>query len=229
RIAYPENLAYVIYTSGSTGKPKGVMIEHHNLLNYVIFGISEYCSAIQSHNFPLFTSLSFDLTQTSIYLSLLTGGQIHVYKKEALEALQLILKNNEITSIKVTPSHLSLFSDIDISHLSQIIIGGEPLKPSHLNNIETLESKCKIYNEYGPTETTIGCSVSNINITDNLELFSIGSPIANTQIYILDAHQELLPIGVAGELCISGAGVARGYLNKEELTKQKFVENPFVP
>ncbi|MBG6151653.1 amino acid adenylation domain-containing protein, partial [Aquimarina sp. EL_43] len=224
-----KDLAYIIYTSGSTGKPKGVMIEHCNIANYVLYGLSAYQSEMGSHNFPLFTSLAFDLTQTSVFLSLLTGGTLFIYQKEAIESLPSILKTKEITSIKLTPSHLSFFENIEHSHLKRIIIGGEALKGSHIDLLGPLDSSVKVYNEYGPTETTVGCSVMEVSTYDtSLLSVPIGKPIDNTQIYILDGLQQLLPVGVIGELCVGGNGLARGYLNKEELTQEKFISNPFV-
>ena len=229
-LSSPKDLAYIIYTSGSTGKPKGVMIEHCNITNYMLYSLSAYQSETGNHNFPLFTSLSFDLTQTSIFLSLLTGGILFVYEKEAIESLPLILKNKEITSIKLTPSHLSFFEDTEHSHLKRIIIGGEALKKSHLDLLGPLDSSVQVFNEYGPTEATVGCvvmEVSQYHTLSSTSSISIGKPIDNTNVYILDEAQQLLPIGVAGELCIGGNGLARGYLNKEELSQEKFISNPF--
>ena len=222
-----EKLAYVIYTSGSTGRPKGVMIEHRSLLNYFQYSLSEYrASNTASFNFPLFSSLSFDLTQTSIYLTLLTGGTLFIYKENALESLPRILKNKKITSLKLTPSHLAIIDGIDNSHLQQVIIGGEALLASQLKMFNAAESKTKLYNEYGPTEATIGCTVKDVSAF-NEEAITIGKPIWNTDIYILDRSNALLPIGALGELCVGGAGLARGYLNRTELTQDKFIDNPF--
>ena len=222
-----EKLAYVIYTSGSTGRPKGVMIEHRSLLNYFQYSLSEYrASDTVSFNFPLFSSLSFDLTQTSIYLTLLSGGTLFIYKENALESLPRILKNKKITSLKLTPSHLAIIDGLDNSHLQQVIIGGEALLASQLKMFNGAESNTKIYNEYGPTEATIGCTVKDVSAF-NQEAITIGKPIWNTDIYILDQSNALLPIGALGELCVGGAGLARGYLNRPELTQEKFIDNPF--
>ncbi|WP_233430686.1 amino acid adenylation domain-containing protein, partial [Flavobacterium tructae] len=224
-----SNLAYVIYTSGSTGRPKGVMISHGSLINYLLYSIDRYGSDDGCYSFPLFSSLSFDLTQTSIYLTLLTGGQLHVYaSNDVSTVLKAIALNDDITSIKLTPAHLSLFDDIEMFKLKRFIIGGEQLTYSDLNNLGELDSSVRLFNEYGPTEATIGCSVEDVTDYNSLNRISIGKPIANTQIYILDSALQLVPIGVAGELCIGGVQVARGYLNNAELTSEKFVSNPFI-
>ncbi len=226
----PESLAYIIYTSGSTGKPKGVMIEHSNLFNYISYGIANYGSLDidNVYNFPLFTSLSFDLTQTCIFMTLLTGGKLFIYDTEVSEALPNILANPSITSIKLTPSHILFFEDLPIPYLKQIILGGEELRLSHIKTLVDFNKKLRVYNEYGPTEATIGCSVYLVDKETISETISIGKPISNTQIYILDDQCQLVPEGVIGELCISGSGLAKGYLNKNDLTEKKFVNNPFI-
>ncbi|MGO4773920.1 AMP-binding protein, partial [Flavobacterium sp. W22_SRS_FK3] len=225
---HSSDLAYVIYTSGSTGNPKGVMIEQGNLFNYLLHSIDHFGEENKSQSFPLFSSLSFDLTQTSIYLTLLTGGQLHVYKdNDIVSVVKAIVSNDAITSIKLTPSHLSFFSDLDNSHLKRFIIGGEQLTLSDLSNLGELDSSVRLFNEYGPTETTIGCAVFDVTDYQTRERIYIGRPISNTSIYIVNDTLGLLPIGVVGELCIGGLGVARGYLNREELTREKFIANPF--
>jgi amino acid adenylation domain-containing protein len=222
----PGGLAYVIYTSGSTGNPKGVMIENRSLMNYLLFAISHYSENIRSFSFPLFTSLSFDLTQTSIFLTLLTGGRLLIEKSnDASLVFENILNDSEINSVKLTPSHVNFIGDINSSSLSVAIVGGEKLDSTHIQKLTALNPGLKIFNEYGPTESTIGCTVSVINRNDSL--ISIGKPISNTQIYILDVNRELLPIGIPGEIYIGGEGLARGYLNRADLAREKFIPNPF--
>ncbi|KAA1243055.1 non-ribosomal peptide synthetase [Aquimarina sp. RZ0] len=227
-LVYSSNLAYVIYTSGSTGKPKGVMIEHNSLFNYILYCISNYGAANSTYNFPLFTSLSFDLTQTSIYMTLLTGGQLSVYKEQDVhKVLEMVSNTENVTSIKLTPTHLLFFKELSCKHLKEIIIGGEELFSYHLDCLQGLPAEASIYNEYGPTEATIGCIVSEVSNYKSLTTIPIGKPIDNTQIYILDTCDNPVPVGMIGELFISGSGLAKGYLNKEDLTKNKFLPNPF--
>jgi len=217
-----EELIYIIYTSGSTGKPKGVMIEHQNLLNYLSFSKKHYGENIGALNFPLFTSLSFDLTQTSIFLPLITGGELVVESANDIAvALENIFANPQINAIKLTPSHVELIEEEANQAMKVAIVGGEKLEKHHYQKLRTLSPELKVYNEYGPTEATIGCTVQ---LVDNADQTShIGQPIDNTQIYILDEEQQVLGAGIYGELYIGGNGLARGYINRPELTEQKFV------
>ena len=223
----PRNLAYIIYTSGSTGNPKGVMVEHRHLVNYLSYGIQHYKAGTGGFNFPLFTSLAFDLTQTSIYLTLLTGGALHVYRSQDVSTVfKDLTSRKSITCIKLTPAHLPFLKDLDLSGILSFIIGGEQLTHADLDNLGALHPTARIFNEYGPTEATIGCVVAEVTDYQSIDKITIGQPIANTQIYIVNDHAHLVPVGVVGELCIGGAQVTRGYLNREELTKEKFIANP---
>jgi len=157
----PDDLAYVIYTSGSTGNPKGVMISHESLANYIMWAKNEYIK-YENEIFPLFTSLAFDLTITSIFLPLAIGGCILVYRdNQPGDALIRILDENLCTIIKLTPSHLIMVSDKDYSksNIHTIIVGGEILsKKTAQSAVNAFKDNVSIYNEYGPTETTIGCT-----------------------------------------------------------------------
>ena len=226
RPTLPKDLVYVLYTSGSTGKPKGVKVSHQNLVNYFHFAINNYAKGFTAFHCPLFTSLAFDLTQTSIFLPLLTGGQLHIYAIELLdETLAEICGNTQLNTLKLTPAHVPLLENIDTLIANRVIIGGEKLERFQVQKLFSLNPQLTLFNEYGPTETTIGVTV--LKLTDPAQAINIGKPIANTQIYILDQQQQVVPIGVIGEIYIGGAGVTQGYLNRANLTKAKFVDNPF--
>ncbi|WP_052675795.1 non-ribosomal peptide synthetase [Paenibacillus sp. IHBB 10380] len=228
-----NNLAYVIYTSGTTGNPKGAMISHQGLTNYVYWAKNVYVRGEKS-DFPLYSSISFDLTATSIFTPLITGDAIRIYDGEDKATLiQNIISDNEVDIIKLTPTHLSLVKKMKIppgSRMRKMIVGGENLDTSLAESIyRHFNGSIEIYNEYGPTETVIGCMIYRYDPTNSIgKSVPIGVPAANTSIYLLDAHRKPVPFGVSGEIYIAGDGVARGYLNRPELTKEKFVENPFV-
>lgn len=228
-----SDLAYVIYTSGSTGTPKGVMVEHRALLNYIYWGSKVYVDQ-KPMSFPLFTTISFDLTITSIYTPLITGNKIIIYHDNQNDLLiQTILKENQVDILKVTPSHLKIIKDMDNcqSRISKIIVGGEQLKTDLAKQIyESFGKGVQIYNEYGPTEATVGCMIYKYDYeTDKRYVVPIGAPIDNMRIYLLDQYGSPVPENAIGEIFIGGIGVARGYLNKSELTIQRFLESPFVP
>lgn len=220
----PQNLVYVIYTSGSTGLPKGVMIEHRNLINYVYYGLNNYNEGIDAFHFPLFTSISFDLTQTSIFLSLLSGGSLHIEKptNDLIRMFGRIMANDQLNSIKLTPSHVQLLEGMKNTSLKKAILGGEALESNHLALLARVNPNIEVFNEYGPTEATIGCTVQIVQESDSS--IGIGRPIWNSEVYILDKHLRVVPLGIPGELCIAGAGLARGYLNRPSLTEEKFVQ-----
>jgi amino acid adenylation domain-containing protein len=228
------SLAYVIYTSGSTGKPKGCGITHGNLSHYIQWAndyyFNESTRSDQHTNFCLYTSLSFDLTVTSIYCSLTQGGCIKVYAQYAETADILkdaFASDSGITAIKLTPSHINLLQHLDLqgSSMEIAIVGGEAVSTQHVKILKSINPQLKVYNEYGPTETTVGCIVKELQ--ENEPVY-IGKPMKGVRAYILGVKQELLPVGVAGEICIAGKGVGNGYLNRPKLSAEKFVDNPFV-
>ncbi|HTI09012.1 MAG TPA: amino acid adenylation domain-containing protein, partial [Puia sp.] len=226
-----DHLAYVIYTSGSTGKPKGCAITHGNLSNYIQWADSYYFRDNQGANFGLFTSLSFDLTVTSIFCSLTTGGALTLYDQQADLARILtdsFSADSGINSIKLTPSHISYMKHLNLSSSTMVraIVGGEQVTTEQIDILKKIHPAIEIYNEYGPTETTVGCVVAPLEQHGPV---LIGKPIAHTSIYILSQENILCPVGVAGEICIGGSGLAHGYLNNPELTTAKFVPDPFHP
>ena len=224
-----DDLAYVIYTSGSTGTPKGCAITHRSLSNYVQWANSYYFDANENTSFGFYTSLSFDLTVTSIFCSLTRGGKLVVYNQyEEITAILLDHFNdaNEINSIKLTPSHINVLRDMDIRSTTVLraIVGGEAITNGQLSILKRINPDIKIYNEYGPTEATVGCVVAELEPDTRIH---IGKPAFNTRIYILDDALHLQPVGAPGELCIAGTGLAKEYLNQPVLTAGKFVNSPF--
>lgn len=227
-----EHTAYVIYTSGSTGKPKGCLISHKSLLNYLYWAIQKYSPGETKRNWPLFSSLSFDFTITSIFCPILTGNKIFIFanNKEINKVLfQSFNENSEINAIKLTPSHIELLAKLNIrnTNMELVVVGGEALTPRHIQIVRNISSAITIVNEYGPTEATVGCIVKTIDTDEEPVL--IGKSISNTRIYILDEQLQLQPVGVEGEICISGQGLAKGYMHQEEMTALKFVKNPYEP
>lgn len=229
----PTDLAYMIYTSGSTGQPKCAMIEHRGLINYIWWAKNQYIRD-SSDVFALYSSLSFDLTVTSIFTPLISGNRIAIYQDDGTESiLNRIIRDKRASIIKLTPSHLLLLKDCELSDsvVHTLIVGGEDLKVSLADSIsKQFHGKVTIYNEYGPTETTVGCMIDEYREDIDLEgSVPIGQPISNMKLYILDKYLAPLPVGAIGELFISGVSVARGYWNRPELTEERFLNNPFQP
>jgi amino acid adenylation domain-containing protein len=227
----PEDLAYVIYTSGSTGAPKGCAITNGNLFNYIQWANDYYFGQGGGVSFGLYTSLSFDLTITSIFCPLTRGGNLTVFGQHddiAMILRKIFSAESHINSIKLTPSHINILGELDIvsSTVSCAIVGGEEVTSGQVKILKRMNPSINIYNEYGPTETTVGCIVKRLE--ENMPVL-IGKPICNTSVYILGANDELCPTGVPGEIYISGAGVGQGYLNQPELTAEKFLLNLFKP
>jgi amino acid adenylation domain-containing protein len=223
-----ENLAYVIYTSGSTGKPKGAMIEHRGLANYLNWCVDAYAVA-DGCGAPVHSSISFDLTVTSLFPPLLTGRTIFLLP-EGIEALAAALLERENYSlVKITPAHLralaeSLPADQLAGRVRALIIGGEALHFESLSFWREHAPETRLINEYGPTETVVGCSVYEVRAGDPFsEPVPIGQAIANTRLQVLNETLQPVEPGQTGELFIGGAGVARGYLNRDELTRERFV------
>ncbi|UCH93274.1 MAG: AMP-binding protein, partial [Candidatus Aminicenantes bacterium] len=229
-VVTPGDPAYVIYTSGTTGTPRGVMIEHRSLVNYTWWAVKTYMAGKTTPiTVPLYTSISFDLTVTSIYLPLLTGGTIAIYSSENQRfPVQEIVKEDRVDILKATPSHLRLLQH-EITENNQklrtFIVGGEELDRGLAQDIYLGFSRgVDIYNEYGPTEATVGCMIYKFNYEkDRRRSVAIGLPADNVSIYILDSSLEPVPINGVGELYIGGDALARGYLNQPELTAEKFL------
>ncbi|EKE99927.1 MULTISPECIES: non-ribosomal peptide synthetase [unclassified Tolypothrix] len=222
----PENLAYVIYTSGSTGKPKGVQISHSAVVNFLM-AMRQTPEITQQDILLSVTTLSFDIAALEIYLPLIVGAQlVLVSREETSDGIQLAkrLTSSGATVMQATPATWRMLMAAGWSGNQQlkILCGGEALDATLAQQLQ--QRGKELWNLYGPTETTIWSAVYQVENT-----IAVGHPIANTQFYILDAYNQPVPIGVAGELHIGGAGLARGYLHQPELTAQKFISNPFNP
>src|SRR5450755_1185452 len=221
---HPRRLAYLIYTSGSTGRPKGVMIEHRQTVNFLCWARETFARAALSK--VLFsTSLNFDLAVYECFVPLTMGGRIEM----VADALALRPERHDISLINTVPSALqTLLEGRAIGDRVEVVnVAGEALKRELAERLFAQTRVEKLYNLYGPSETTTYSSGVEMNRETGF-LPHIGRPIANTQIYILDAHGEPAPTGAAGEIYIGGAGVARGYLNRPELTAERFLKDPFA-
>ncbi|HVT82046.1 MAG TPA: amino acid adenylation domain-containing protein, partial [Phycisphaerae bacterium] len=235
RAAGPENLAYVIYTSGSTGRPKGAMILHRGLVNYLTWALKAYPVA-EGRGAPVHSSISFDLTITGLLAPLLAGGTVLLVPEDlGVQGLvETLRQQGDFSLVKITPAHLELLSrqlspEETAGRARAFIIGGENLTYQNVAYWQEHAPETLLVNEYGPTETVVGCCIYCVPAGERRAgSIPIGRPIANTQLYILDKHLQPVPIGVAGELCIAGDGVARGYLHAPELTARKFIANPFA-
>lgn len=226
----PDDLAYVIYTSGSTGKPKGVMLEHmavHNFMN----GVADKIDFSSGKTILCLTTISFDIFVLETLLPLTRGMKVLIadetqQKNPAL--LNAALIKYKVDMLQATPSRMQMLledhnSNKALEVLKEIMIGGEAFPQSLLENLNK-QFIGKIYNMYGPTETTVWSTIRDLTGEDRI---TIGKPIANTRVYILDHCSRLQPIGLPGELYIAGDSLARGYLNKIEMTKDRFVPDPF--
>lgn len=228
-----SQLAYIIYTSGSTGTPKGVMINHGQLLNYLWWALEAYQQNNQPYHTALFTCIAFDLTVTTLYLPLITGGSIRLINQQINPlTLKNIISNSSINFVKLTPSHLRMISCLPFSSENQVtlVVGGETLSCQLAKAIQEKLPFARIFNEYGPTETTVGCMIHLYNQHKDLQgSVPIGIPAANTRIYCLDKQLKPVKIGQEGELYIAGNGVGVGYLNNPKSTDLSFLNDPFHP
>ncbi|WP_157642824.1 non-ribosomal peptide synthetase, partial [Burkholderia ubonensis] len=227
--AAPEHLAYVIYTSGSTGKPKGCLLEHRNLAHYISWAVGYYFPEGETGSFGLYSSLCFDFTLTNVFCPLVRGKSLRIYpQSESIDTIlaRMFQPGSGVDTLKLTPTHIHLLEYMNLgrSGVRKVIVGGEELTPQHIATLRKIDPAIEIYNEYGPTEATVGCIVKLVE--DEPSTVLIGRPIANTRVYIVDEALRPVPIGVPGEICIAGHGLARGYHKRPDVTAAKFVENP---
>ncbi|MBL3646967.1 non-ribosomal peptide synthetase [Bacillus sp. RHFS10] len=232
-----DQLAYVIYTSGTTGKPKGVMVEHRNVI-----------SLLKHQNLPFefghedvwtfFHSYCFDFSVWEMFGALLNGSTLVVVSKETARdphAFRLLLKKERVTVLNQTPTAFYGLMHEDQNHpdrlnIRYVIFGGEALQPGMLQSWNGKYPHTELINMYGITETTVHVTFKKLSAADIAKNNSnIGRPLSTLQAYVMDAHMNLQPIGVPGELYIGGEGVARGYFNRDELTADRFVPNPYLP
>jgi amino acid adenylation domain-containing protein len=226
-LAKPHHLAYVIFTSGSTGRPKGVQIIHRAVVNFLV-SMSKQPSLTAEDRLLAVTTLSFDIAGLEIYLPLIMGAQVIIVSTATASdgpALAQILTKERITVMQATPItwRLLLAAEWQGSKQLRIFCGGEALPPDLAQQL--LPKVGALWNLYGPTETTIWSAAWEIRPEDSP--ISIGRPIANTEVYLLDPQLQPVPVGVPGELFIGGDGLARSYLHRPELTGERFIKHPF--
>lgn len=239
----PEDLTYIIYTSGSTGAPKGVMISQQSVMNY-ISAMRGQLQPEQGWQFVTVSTLAADLGNTVVFCSLAVGGCLHVLDYQAIlsaEEFARRVADHPIDVLKITPSHLSalLAGEHGEKLLPRraLILGGEVLPESLVWRVKELDAGCAVYNHYGPTETTIGVLVNPLDLLKvapggpqqpgNTGTIALGRPLTNTDMCVVDQWLQLVPIGMVGELCIGGAGLARGYLAQADLTAERFIPHPW--
>ncbi|WDF52837.1 amino acid adenylation domain-containing protein [Paenibacillus sp. KACC 21273] len=223
-IATSNSLAYVIYTSGSTGNPKGVMIEHRSLVNLSEWH-KRFYQLTERDRSTKYASFGFDASIWELFPYLISGSSVYIIPEKIRLDVNLLndfFEANKITITWLPPQVSEQFMDLRNKSLRLLLTGGDKVR-SYSTNVSY-----EVFNTYGPTENTVICTQYKIT-KDNRKNIPIGKPLDNMQIYILDQDNNLVPLGVKGELCISGIGLSRGYLYREELTNEKFVDNPFIP
>jgi len=228
-----DNLAYFIYTSGSTGQPKGAMITHRGLANYLMWAVEAY-DVRSGIGVPMHSSISFDLTITSLFTPLLAGRSVFLVP-DGIEALaEALLRRTNYSLVKITPAHLRALAEIlppgEVAGRARaLVIGGEALHFQSLTFWRQHAPGTRLINEYGPTETVVGCCVYDVAPGDPFSgPVPIGHPIANTTLCVLDNRLHAVGLGETGELFIAGEGVGRGYHDQAPLTAERFVPNPFA-
>lgn len=221
------DLAYIIYTSGSTGRSKGVAVEHRSAVNMVADRIAEY-KPVETDNTLQIASICFDASVEQIFVSLFSGARVTLIRKEILmdgEQCEAFFNDNRITHLDTVPSFLDTLNFSKLPYLKRIASGGEACTAELVKKIVPY---IDFYNEYGPTEATVICTHYKIPKGATVpDIIPIGKPISNTKAYLLDAAMNLVPEGISGELYIGGDCLARGYLNSEQLTAERFIANPF--
>ncbi|MCX4771938.1 non-ribosomal peptide synthase/polyketide synthase [Streptomyces sp. NBC_01260] len=229
-----DELAYVMYTSGSTGVSKGVAVTHGGLANYVTWAAQAYGMEEGGGGAALHSSLAFDLTVTSVLVPLVSGSAVVVSEAGGAEGLaELVRNHDEFGLVKVVPGHLPLLAETlsaaEVENAARrLVVGGEALPGADVSAWLERVPRSVVINEYGPTETVVGCCIFEVTVGDAVgEVVPIGRPVANTQLYVLDGQLQPVPVGVAGELYIAGDQLARGYAGRAGLTSERFIACPF--
>jgi len=228
----PESLAYVIYTSGSTGQPKGVQIEHRSIVHFV-YSLNEIWDLSEGARILGAASISFDISVMELVLTLMSGNVLVLAQDHEVNIprnMVSLIKTAKVNVMVVTPGRMELLlSDNQgsacLADFREIGMGGDVLSEKLLARVQE-STRARITNFYGPTEITVCCTCTDVT---HAKVPNIGRPMPNVKAYILDAHENAVPIGVPGELYIGGRGVARGYIGKTDLNSERFVENPFIP
>ncbi|KEQ27657.1 non-ribosomal peptide synthetase [Paenibacillus tyrfis] len=239
RVSAPSDLAYILYTSGSTGKPKGVMVEHGSLVN-TLAHLQRSFPLEQEDAYLLKTSFTFDVSMSELFGCFFTGGKLVILEsgaeKEPARIIETI-RRHQVTHMNFAPSMLQSFMDVveskeaapALQSLNYVFAAGEALGVHTVQKFYSLGLRASLVNLYGPTEATIYATGFAFTDGEELHRVPIGKPIGNMRSYIVDEHMNLQPVGVDGELCLAGKGLARGYLNQPELTAHKFIDHPFCP
>lgn len=233
----PSSNAYLLYTSGSTGKPKGVRVSHAGLFDYCLFGANRYYTK-DCLGSLLVGSHAFDISVPSLFVPLLTGGLVRIPQVagDLTDIAELLLQDSGNYLLRMTPMHALALLDLlpkgwHCSAAHVFVVGGEQFLVALAKRLQSTFNVAQIYNHYGPSEAVVGCAM--FNVTNNIEQLQgcvpIGQAMDNHQLYVLDDNGQLLPKMLDGELYIAGAGVVQGYLNRDELTEQVFIDNPFGP
>jgi amino acid adenylation domain-containing protein len=222
----PEDLGYVVYTSGSTGQPKGVMIDHGALVDY-FHGILGRANIRECKSFGLVSTIAADLGYTVIYPALLTGGTLKVFSETDVMDPDAML-GSPVDCLKIVPSHWKALQQAERLFVPAkcLLFGGEKLTRDVIDLIRSKAGTCNVYNHYGPSETTIGKLLYAVDISNESETIPLGTPFGRTYVYILSTHVKPVPVGIAGEICIGGEGIARGYWNRPDLTSERFIADP---
>jgi amino acid adenylation domain-containing protein len=230
-IISPDDQAYIIYTSGSTGKPKGVVLQHKGMLNHLFAKVNDL-GMNRETKLAFTSSISFDISIWQMLTPLVLGGTVGIYTDEEIRNLKKFIggiNDYKISILEVVPTFINLLLDIideefQFPYLSTLIATGEELKPNLVDKWYKRFPEISLVNAYGPTEASDDITHYTVPVNFNRDLVPIGYPIQNMKINLIDEHQKICPVGIAGEICVTGIGVGKGYLNNEEQTDKAFVD-----